>query len=133
MNDGVHERLGTVKAVLHELMTPGTGLDLVLTEYHRIQDDPERLGLCHDIATAIIADLCERGRAQGWTWCQALVDGGVDHSWVEFQGLRVDMGDNHKLRVSSAENPVFTVESRVVRRDPAFGVERSLGSLYSRQ
>ena len=62
-------------------------------------------------------DLADRGLAKGWVWCSAVVEPGVDHSWVEYEGCCVDMGDNHKLRIRSAAAPPFTITEPVERRD----------------
>lgn len=41
------------------MKVPCTHLFTVLAEYDEIKDSPERVGLCHDIAVAIIRDLHE--------------------------------------------------------------------------
>jgi Protein of unknown function (DUF2934) len=108
-----------VTTTLKDLMVPGTELDVVLNEYQKVKNDPERVGLCHDIAVAIITDLHGLRRADGWVWCRGLVDGvdgSVEHSWVEYRGLLVDMGDNHRLRVSPESAPPFRIDGDIVRR-----------------
>jgi hypothetical protein len=112
--------LTTVTTTLAALKVPGSRLFTVLAEYDKIKDSQDRFGLCHDIAVAIVLDLHERGSSGGWMWCQGKVDGGLDHSWVEYRGLGVDMGDTHQLRVWTATaNPYFTVRGPPRQRDAA--------------
>ena len=106
-----------IAGILKSLMVPGTALDAVLTHYKE-QVEGTGAGLCHNLAVAIIEDLYERGEAEGWEWCQASVDDGVDHSWVEHEGFCVDMGDNGKLRVRPVANRPFIVCSPITRSNP---------------
>ncbi len=111
-----------IKTTLQRFMTPPFWLDAALVRYAEIKDRHERVGVCHNIAVAIMRDLQEHGGADGWTWCCGAVDGGVLHSWVECRGLRIDMGNEHKLRVRSPYDlDTFKIddERAVVRRDGA--------------
>ncbi len=121
---GERERLTAqeVATLLKSLMHPGTGLDAVLADY---ADNVAGtgLGVCHDLATAIIEDLHKAGQSEGWEWCQGLVDDGVEHSWVEVDGFCIDMGDTGKLRVHSVLQRPFQVRGIVVRRSPEDTIE----------
>ena len=105
-----------VSQTLEGLLESGSGLDAVLDEYDKIRNAPERFGLCHDIAVAIILDLHHRKLADGWEWCRGTVDGGTDHSWVEYGGWCIDMGDDDNLRVWEAVHPEINIDGQVVRR-----------------
>lgn len=106
----------TVIDALNRLLNSGSGLDAVLDQYDKIKNAPDRFGLCHDIAVAIIIDLHRRGLADGWEWCRGTVDGGTDHSWVEYGGWCIDMGDDDELRVWEATHPEINIDGPVVRR-----------------
>ncbi len=109
-----------IKRKLRAFMKPPFWLDAALTRYQEVKDHPDRVGVCHNIAVAIVRDLHESGEADGWTWCQGNVDGGVNHSWAEYGGLRIDMGNRHKLRISAAgDADTFKVDGQVTRRDAA--------------
>ena len=105
-----------VDEMLTSIMNCNSGLDAVLDQYDRIKNAPERVGLCHDLAVAIIHDLHQRGIGDGWTWCTGPVDGGIKHSWVEYGGWCVDMGDDDELRVWSMDAPEFKVDCPPERR-----------------
>ena len=76
--------LAPVRTPLTTLKRGRTRLRAALDEYERMKDSPERVGPCHNVAVAIMEDLQERGTTSGWTWCTGKVDGGLDHSWVEY-------------------------------------------------
>ena len=105
-------------ALLKSLMSPGTRLDSALCEYHtKHKRGIERVGLCHNIAIAIILDLSDQNLSAGWRWCCGLVDGGVKHSWVEFYTVGVDMHDDGKMRIWSQLKPPFLIDGTVERRN----------------
>jgi hypothetical protein len=109
-----------IEGKLQAFMKPPFWLDAALIRYQEVKDHPDRVGVCHNIAVAIIRDLHENGEADGWTWCQGNVDGGVNHSWVEFRELRIDMGDQHKLRIrAESDADTFKIDGEVTRRNAA--------------
>lgn len=92
----------------------------VLIEYDKVKG--QGVGLCHDLAVAIMSELTQRHATEGWTWCRAEVDdgagGAVEHSWVEYAGWRIDMNERGILRFTKPGDPGnFTVVGTVTRRD----------------
>ena len=78
------------------------------------------VGLCHEMAVAIIEELAQRKAADGWTWCSGKVDDDVDHSWVEYGEWRVDMNERGILRFTKpGDSGAFNVVGKVTRRDAA--------------
>jgi hypothetical protein len=104
-----------ISETLDSIMNCGSELDAVLDEYDKIKGSPDRAGLCHDIAVAIMKAVHARGENAGWTWCRALLQGGVEHSWVAFGGWCIDMGDNDELRIWEEVHSEFLVDGSVKR------------------
>src|SRR5262249_49470514 len=76
----------------------GVAVDAVFNEYEKKHANKGD-GVCHDLAAAILQDLRSADRAQGWQWCMGFVhDDEIKHSWVEYRGWSVDMGDDGLLR-----------------------------------
>lgn len=98
-----HEQDEAAKRHVDDTLTYLTGhgvaVDAVFNEYeakHKNKGD----GVCHDLAAAILQDLKSADRARGWQWCMGFVyDGKIKHSWVEYCGWSVDMGDDGLLRM----------------------------------
>lgn len=107
----------TVTDVLEQILNSSSRTDRVLDFYDAIKDRPEREGVCHDLAVALMQDLAERGVSHGWTWCRGPVFGGIDHSWIEHGGWCIDMGDDDQLRVWEAAVPQIQLDGPVERRD----------------
>jgi hypothetical protein len=120
-NQAVDPKAHVTFTVQH-LQNHSAGVKKVLAAFQRVKG--QGVGLCHDLAVAIMDELTQRGAAEGWTWCNADVDdgagGAVEHSWVEYAGWRVDMNDRGILRFTRpGDAGTFTVVGAVTPRDAA--------------
>jgi hypothetical protein len=94
------------------------GVRAVQAEFAKISG--QGVGLCHDMAVAIIDELVKQSGADGWKWCSGKVDDGVEHSWVEYGGYRIDMNDRGILRYTlPGDDGAFAVLGEVTRRNAA--------------
>jgi hypothetical protein len=112
-----------LEAALAVLDGDGTGTKAVLAYYRTLNQDAEKVGVCHDLATGMVQGLLRVKLDAGWEWCRGPVDGGVAHSWVEYRGWGVDMDNAGCLRKWATSRPPFAIDGEVLRKDPAKTLE----------
>lgn len=82
--------------ILNEMQDSG----LLLRLLHALEAQSESLRTknlmnCHFTAFALLRDLVDAGKQNGWTWCHGYVwnsetNNHISHSWLEFEGWSID-------------------------------------------